>query len=181
MVLSQVNRLSNSDRMGILSYRDTFRSCKRAFAIVRKNRARIIRLAKSMTKTETKQSAPMPLTFPATCADFLRLVIATDDAAERYENFLSDRVKAHWAGGFLENYAAALPMRLSYFASFVNDELRAAHVGKTHGEISQQLFDKAFATALALERKRFELGFENREGWEFSARTFLTQCNQKAS
>jgi hypothetical protein len=47
-----------------------------------------------MTKTESKESAPMPVTFPAMRADFLRLVIATEDAAERYDKFLSDGVKA---------------------------------------------------------------------------------------
>jgi hypothetical protein len=40
-----------------------------------------------MTKTETKKAVPLPEAFPASPCDFQRLVIATDDAAERYENF----------------------------------------------------------------------------------------------
>jgi hypothetical protein len=114
----------------------------------------------------------LPVLFPATRADLLRLVITAKDAPARYEKFLSDEVKTHWAGGFLQNYAAAVPVRMSYFASLVTDEHRAAHVGKTDVEISQALFDAAFQTALAAERKRFERGFENREGWKVVVRKY---------
>lgn len=114
----------------------------------------------------------LPVSFPATRADFLRLVITTKDAPARYERFLSDKVKTHWPGGFLQNYTAALPVRRSYFASLVNNEFRAEHPSKSDAETSQCLFDEAFQTAISGERKRFERGFENREGWEIAVRKY---------
>jgi hypothetical protein len=98
MVLTQIRRLSDGDRAGILGSRDNWRSCKSAFAIVCRNRARIIRLARAMTGGGG-QSVPMPPQFPATFADFLKLVVAADGAAdpdERLRAFISDRVEKYF-------------------------------------------------------------------------------------
>jgi len=97
MVLTQIKRLSDGDRAGILGSRDNWRSCKSAFAIVCRNRARIIRLARAMTGGG--QSVPMPPQFPATLADFLKLVVAADgvtDPDERLRAFVSDGVKKYF-------------------------------------------------------------------------------------
>jgi hypothetical protein len=105
-------------------------------------------------------------------------VIATSDASDRYERFLSDRVKSSWSGGDLENYAAALPRLMNHFAGFVNAEVRTAHPSKSDEEIAQALFDEAFQTALSVERKRFEHGFEAREGWEFAVLKYRSWVNR---
>ena len=99
MMMQQIKQFSDGDRVGILGYRDTWRSCKSAFNIVRKHKARIIRLARAMTGGGG-QSVPMPPQFPATLADFLQLVVAADgvaDPAERLRAFVSDGVKKFFA------------------------------------------------------------------------------------
>ena len=98
MLLTQIKRLSESDRTAILRNRDTWRSCKSAFTIVCRHRARIIRLARAMTGGG--QSVPMPPQFPAKLADFLRLVVAADgvtDPTERLRAFVSDGVEKFFA------------------------------------------------------------------------------------
>ncbi len=95
----QINRFSASDRAGIDGcYRQSWRACKSAFAIVCRNRARIIRLARAMTGGGW-QSVPMPPKFPATLADFLQLVVAADgvaEPAERLRAFVSDGVEKYF-------------------------------------------------------------------------------------
>jgi hypothetical protein len=96
MMLQQIARLSDGDRRGILGYRDSWRSCKSAFAIVRKNRVRIIRLAKAMTGATEKTAVPMPDNFPATLADFVRLVAGDDE--QKFRSFVRADAEAFIAG-----------------------------------------------------------------------------------
>ena len=48
-VMQQYHRLSDGDRSGILGYKWRWRACKAAFAILRRNKRRIIRLAKCLS------------------------------------------------------------------------------------------------------------------------------------
>jgi hypothetical protein len=52
MVRQQIGKLSEGDRIGIFAYKDIWRACKSAFAIVRKNRSRITRLAKCLAESK---------------------------------------------------------------------------------------------------------------------------------
>ena len=54
MVRHQVKQLSDEDRIGIFGYKDTWRACKSAFAILSRNRARITRLAKYLAEAKAK-------------------------------------------------------------------------------------------------------------------------------
>jgi hypothetical protein len=91
MMTQQIARLSDGDRSGIIGYRDSWRSCKSAFAIVRKNRARIIRLARAMTGAHAEKAVPLPEKFPATLAEFLQRIVGGSDAAEKFRAFVFDQ------------------------------------------------------------------------------------------
>jgi len=102
MMTQQIARLSDGDRSGIIGYRDSWRSCKSAFAIVRKNRARIIRLARAMTGAHAEKAVPLPEKFPATLADFLQRIVAADGVAEpeaKFRAFVRSRMEKFFAEG----------------------------------------------------------------------------------
>jgi hypothetical protein len=174
-MLVQLRKFSPTDRDGIVACRQSWRACKIAYRILRKNKTRVIGLARAIAG-RIEKPVPMPSAWPGTQADFLRLVVAADgktgDAAKRYHEFLSDLVKNFWSSGH-ESYSAALPTLKDHFLNSVTAEIRATHPGKTDAEISQALFDQTFQTALDNKRKRFDQLFENQTGWTSAARSFL--------
>ncbi|HEX4348955.1 MAG TPA: hypothetical protein VH251_01140, partial [Verrucomicrobiae bacterium] len=100
-MMVQIKRFSDGDRAGIMaSYKNSWRACKSSHRIVTKNRTRITRLAKAMTAgRDAKPPVPMPENFPATLADFLRLVVAdgTTEPAARLRAFVSDQTEKFFA------------------------------------------------------------------------------------
>jgi hypothetical protein len=97
MMMQQIARLSDGDRSGIIGYRDSWRSCKSAFAIVRKNRARILRLARAMTGAHAEKAVPLPEKFPATLADFLQRIVGGTEPEATFRAFIR---------GGMENFIA---------------------------------------------------------------------------
>jgi hypothetical protein len=97
MMMQQIKQFSDGDRVGILGYRDTWRSCKSAFKIVRKNKARIIRLAKALAGRNTTPSVPMPATFPATFAQFLYFNVPCGSPEETFRAFLHAQAEKTFA------------------------------------------------------------------------------------
>lgn len=91
MVMHQLERLSDTDRLGILGdYRHSWRACRSAFRIVRKHRARIIRLAKAIGG-RVEKPVPMPEKFPAALADFNAIIIGGSDAETKLRAFIHDQ------------------------------------------------------------------------------------------
>jgi len=87
-LLQQIGRLSATDRAGILEYKNTMRSCESAYRLVTKHKTRIIRLAKALAAGRiAKPSLPLPEQFPATHADFVRLICGNDVAS--FEQFIA--------------------------------------------------------------------------------------------
>jgi hypothetical protein len=91
MMMQQIKQFSDGDRVGILGYRDTWRSCKSAFKIVRQNKARIIRLAKALAGRNATPPLPMPATFPATFAQFLYFNVPCGSPEETFRAFVFDQ------------------------------------------------------------------------------------------
>jgi hypothetical protein len=52
MVMQQIHRLSESDRIGIVRCKDTWRACRSAFTLICRNRERIKRLATVIAKAK---------------------------------------------------------------------------------------------------------------------------------
>ncbi len=100
MIMQQIRRLSDGDRAGILGCRDTWRSCKSAFRIVRSNQARIVRLAKAMTGARRERAVSSPDKFPATFADFLQRIVAAGgvtDPEEKFRTFVRSGIEKFFA------------------------------------------------------------------------------------
>ncbi len=101
MMMHQLQRLSDTDRAGILGcHRNRWRAFKSAFNIVRKNRPRIMRLAKAMTGERKEPSMPMPAKFPVAFTEFLERIVAADGAAnpeEKLRSFVSDQTAKFFA------------------------------------------------------------------------------------
>jgi hypothetical protein len=90
MAMHQLKKLSGADRLGILQdYRHSWRAFRSAFRIVRKNRARILRLAKAIAG-RVEKPVPMPEKFPATLAEFLERIINGNDAETKLRAFIHD-------------------------------------------------------------------------------------------
>jgi hypothetical protein len=161
MVMQQINRLSDGDRCGIRGYKDPWRACRSAFAVVRKNRARIVRLAKCLAATianadrqadEQKWAGvPRPPLFPASHADFIRLV--SGDDAERFEQFLLSRAARH-----LTNNRT------------MDIEDAKAGLGAA--------FDDAFAISMNLQRQLYAGDFPDADGWLRTAKDFQQWFNE---
>jgi hypothetical protein len=148
MMMQQIKQFSDGDRVGILGYRDTWRSCKSAFAVVTKNKARIIRLAKAMTAgRKATTSMPLPEKFPSAHADFLRLICSSDEA--NFERFIASRVSLHLTNNRTMNLEDA---KLSLGTSY----------------------DDAYAMSLNLQRTIHGNGFPDAESWFAAARAFKT-------
>jgi len=98
--MQQVGRFSDTDRRGILGYRDTWRSCKSAFQVVTRNKSRIVRLAKAIAG-QTEKPLPLPDHFPATLADFMRLVIGGSDPEIKFKAFVTAQTELFFAGSQL--------------------------------------------------------------------------------
>lgn len=90
MVTCQLKQLSDTDRLGILGdYKHSWRACRSAFRIIRKNHARIIRLAKAIAGGPEKPE-PMPPAFPATLADFMERIIGGTEPETKLRAFIHD-------------------------------------------------------------------------------------------
>lgn len=104
-MMVQLKKFSPTDRLGILAdYRRSWRACRSAFRIVRKNRARIIRLAKNIGGRIEKLE-PMPEKFPAPLSDFIRLVVAGDgttDPDEKFRALIQAQAKIYFAESQLQ-------------------------------------------------------------------------------
>jgi hypothetical protein len=106
MMLNQLRRLSDGDARGIRGYKDQWRACRSAFAILRKNRARIIRLGKCLAQVQVNaereaderkwSGVPRPSAFPASHEDFVHLVCG---GPERFDEFITHRAKSHLTNG----------------------------------------------------------------------------------
>jgi hypothetical protein len=99
-MLVQLKRFSPNDREGIMaSYRTSWRACKTAYRIIRKDKRHVIRLAQALAAGRNATPpppppVPMPDQFPATFADFLRLVVSTDgttDPEAKLRAFIHDQ------------------------------------------------------------------------------------------
>jgi hypothetical protein len=190
MVLHQASRLSQEDRRGIYGYADTWRSCKSAFAIVTKNRARIVRLAKCLAESKTKAAReaderkwhgiPRPSAFPASHDDFIRLVCGGD--AERFEKFLESKALSILDIGAVNLEAARKSMAdRKTFLGQITGELRARHAGKTDDEIADILFDENFAGIVRNQRLRFGGDFKDGTSWIAAAREFQQWATSEAT
>lgn len=141
-MVTQLAQLSEGDRLGILGYADNWRSCKSAFQIVTKQRARILRLARAMvTGRIAMPPAPMPDQFPATLADFLERIIADADPEARMRAFMSNQTEKFFAE---KQFAFNTP------------------------EQRQQ----AMESWTAARMDHYRLGFTNAESWQSAAAAF---------
>jgi len=166
MVLNQADKLSRADQLGIFGACDTgdskkftagavWRSCKSAFQIIRGNRARITRLAKSLIRSKAKaeQEAlerkwtgiPRPSRIPAIHADFLNQVCGND--AEHFERFISHMAQVHITNGRPDNF---------------ENSKRVLGAG----------FDDAFAISMSLQRQLYGGDFKNESDWLSAAKAF---------
>lgn len=185
MIYHQRQRLSDADRRGINGYADTLRACKSAYAIVTKNRARIIRLAKCLAESKTKATReaderkwagiPRPASFPASHDDFIRLVCG---GAERFEQFITSKALSDLDAYVVNLDAARKSMAdRKTFLGQITGELRARHAGKTDDEIADILFDENFAGILNGKRKLYGNGFNDESGFISAANHFQQWAN----
>ena len=152
-LLQQIGRLSATDRAGILECKNTMRSCESAYRLVTKHKTRIIRLAKAMTAGRiAKPSMPLPEKFPATHADFLRMVCGNDAAS--FERFLTGQVSLHLTNSRTMNLDEA---KLSLGTSF----------------------DDAYTVSLNLQRSIYAGDFKTETDWLKAAREFQQWTNGK--
>ena len=94
MAMHQLKKLSGADRLGILQdYRHSWRAFRSAFRIVRKNRARILRLAKAIAG-RVEKPVPMPekfLTQP-------QFALGPEQLPEKIETWTAARMERLRAG-----------------------------------------------------------------------------------
>jgi hypothetical protein len=153
-LLQQIGRLSATDRAGILEYKNTMRSCESAYRLVTKHKTRIVRLAKAMTAgRKVTPSLPLPEQFPATHADFVRLICASDEA--NFEQFIAGRTALHLTNGRTSNLEDA---KLSLGTSFAD----------------------AYAMSLNLQRSIYAGDFKTETDWFAAARPFLEWAKAEA-
>lgn len=166
MVLNQADKLSRADQLGIFGVCDTgdskkftpgsvWRSCKSAFHIIRRNRGRITRLAKSLVEAKAKadreaeeakwSGIPKPSAFPTSPATFIELICARD--SERFDQFLISRSALH-----LTN----------------NRTTKIEEAKLSLGE----LFDDAYAISLNFVHERYGGDFTTADSWLAVARDF---------
>jgi hypothetical protein len=187
MIFQQRHRLSDADQRGIISYADTLRACKSAFAIVTKNRARIVRLAKALAESKTKSireadekkwaGVPRPASFPASHADFIRLVCG--GSAERFEKFITSKALSILDEGAANLEAAKKSMAdKKTFLGQVADEARAKHPGKSDAEIADILFDENFAGIVKGQRDNYA-NFASPDSWLAAARHFQQWASEE--
>jgi hypothetical protein len=151
MAMVQIKLFSEGDRAGILGYRDTWRACKSAFSIVRKNRPQIIRLAKALAAVRVEKPVPMPEAFPASYADFLHLVVAADGIADPEAQLRA------YLYGLAEKFLAQPQFALG------REQHRQAVESWTTAQLA-----------------KFQTGFTNAELWRDAARAFKAWSTAKA-
>ncbi len=92
-MMVQIKEFSPTDRQGILAcYKQAWRACSTSFRIIKKNKRRIVRLAKVLTagrQPAPAVAAPMPGQFPAGLDMFLKLVVTGDDAETKFREFIT--------------------------------------------------------------------------------------------
>jgi hypothetical protein len=169
---TQLKRFSEGDRAGILAgYKNSWRACKSAYRITKRNKARIVRLAMAMTAgRKATPSMPLPEKFPATHADFVRLICASDETS--FERFIVSKAQSHLAGGAAENFESAKQSMTAHFLGTVTDELRARHASKPDAEIAEIMFAENFASITNLQRTIYGGGFPDADSWLAAARDF---------
>jgi hypothetical protein len=180
--IAMCQTMTPSDRSMIFGYEAPWRSFKAAYRILSRKRWKLARLAQlkassAMREPRNEPTIPTPGQFPASRADFLRLVVAeghTGDPAERYDEFINHRVRAFWfwssrGAGDFNTDAPLLKERLH---KSIGHEHRQTHPGKSDEEIAQVLFDDAFRAVSAKDRERFEQGFQTQIGWVMAAREY---------
>jgi hypothetical protein len=127
--------LSLSDQLGICgkNSNDTLRSFKAAFRILSAEKSELLRLAELRTSRAAGRRAtpslPQPDEWPATHADFVRLICASDEA--NFERFIASRTALHLTNGrtsnledvksalgtsFADAYAMSLNLQRSIYA-----------------------------------------------------------------
>jgi hypothetical protein len=142
--------LSLSDQLGICgkNSNDTLRSFKAAFRILSAEKSELLRLAELRTSRAAgriaKPSMPLPEKFPATHADFLRLICA-DEA--NFGRFIASRIALHLTNGRTSNL----------------EDVKSA-LGTS--------FADAYAMSLNLQRSIYAGDFKTETDWLAAARAF---------
>ncbi len=172
-------KFSSTDQKLICAYQSHWVSFKGCYNRLRKKKQTLFRLARighfNFTRADERkwQGIPRPPSFPATHADFVRLVCGGE---ERFERFITHKAQAHITNGKPEHFTEAKTSLVNYFLGQVTDELRARHTGKTDAEISDLQFEAEFASAVALQRSRYA-NFPGADSWIAAARDFLSWSN----
>jgi hypothetical protein len=166
---------SLTDQILIFGYANPWLSFKTAYRILKKEKSKLLRVAKSyqlnFKSVPALPGIPSPEKFPATHADFIRLVC--DNTPERFERFITSRAIAQLTSGAGVNLTDVKTSMLKTFLGQVTDEKRARHAGKTDAEIAVVLFDENFNGILNLQRRIYDGDFPNADSWFALARDFL--------
>jgi hypothetical protein len=172
---------SLTDQILIFGYSNHWLSFKAAYRILKKEKSKLLRVAKSyqinFQSVPALPGIPSPETFPATHADFIRVVC--DNTPERFEQFITSRAIAHLAVGVNENFEDIKASMLKAFLGQITDEKRARHAGKTDAEIADALFDENFNGILNLQRRIYGGDFPDADSWFTLARDFLNWLASK--
>lgn len=169
------NIFSFADQCLIYAYKKHWLSFKAAYRILKKEKSKLLRVAKNYQlnfKSESiRPGIPSPEKLPATHADFIRLICGNDE--KHFDQFIASRALAQLTGGAGGNLTDVKASMLKTFLGQITDEKRARHVCKTDAEIADVLFDENFASILNLQRRIYGGDFPDADSWFALARDFL--------
>lgn len=151
--------LSRSDQLGICgkNSNDTLRSFKAAYKILSAEKSELLRLAELRTSRAAGRkdgvTLPMPEKFPATHAEFLKLICSSDETS--LEQFIAGQVSLHLTNGRTTNLKDARHSLGTFF-------------------------DDAYAMSMNLQRSIYAGDFKTETDWLAAARLFLEWAKAEA-